>query len=170
MFIFVFKASNVWSWALSSVFPFQSVWTVCSTVQESQDPRQRTEGLLPQRLRRAKRAAWADSEWALEPHIRGESGEAVSRRIIHLSIPIDDYWCVIHQFDSSNHSFVMPSGVQGAERCSIQANIDVVKMWLWLVPCQSGRCLQLHYNIMKLQLWQKIKVNVHHDGFCNSVK
>lgn len=113
-FYLVIKASNVRRWPLLSFFEFQSNWTVCCPVQESQDPSQRTEGFLPQWLGRAKRAAWAESEWALEPHIRGESGEAVSRRSVHPSpVIITD-----------------PSAVIDRERQTISKH-RCCEMWLW---------------------------------------
>ena len=122
-----------------SFFKFQSIWTLCSPVQESQDPRQRTEGLLPRWLRRAKTAARAESGWALEPHIRGKSGEVVSRSNIPPSTQESD-------------NIVTAFAVPRKKVCcfafwkSFNASISV----------QSSRCMQLHYNIM--QHWQKIKV------------
>lgn len=62
---------------------FQSVGAVCSPVQESQDPSERTEGLLPQRLGRAEGSAGAESGGALEPRVGGEGGEAVSSSTHH---------------------------------------------------------------------------------------
>lgn len=73
-------------------FKFQPVWTVCSPVQESQDPSARSEGFLPRWLRRAKTAARAESERALEPHIRGESGETVSWRRLIITRRIKSLW------------------------------------------------------------------------------
>lgn len=73
-------------------FKFQPVWTVCSPVQESQDPSPRSEGFLPRWLRRAKTAARAESERALEPHIRGESGETVSWRRLIITRRIKSLW------------------------------------------------------------------------------
>lgn len=86
------KTSNVPIW-VSFMIEFQSVWGVRSPLQKSQNPSERPEGFLPRRLRGAATAAWADPGWALEPHIGGESGEAVSRRSHHPSIW--NVWCVI---------------------------------------------------------------------------
>lgn len=61
------------------VSKLQSDRAVCSPIQESQDPGQRSEGLLPRWLGGAKAAAGAESDGALEPRVGGEGGEAVSR-------------------------------------------------------------------------------------------